>query len=366
MRITVVGGTWDENGGTPSGLINTLADFLGANSLFNGGRFEDLNVISQVAAGSDAVLWFPRVPDSASKEARNLKALNRKLLLVMAKANYATDHTHSFQDIMARALAQKANLVVEFGKKEDGHKQWRLLDPLGNQWCPWSDSVAVLAERLKDRMGFLALTVRENIELLPVPNMEKAPLSEAFGQVVKNAADTFHELLKPDLQAQRFLGNASFRCASGFPSFRSEDGSLIYVSQRNLDKRAIDADGFIPVGLDLQPAFDGGSKLRAYDLRMRKPSVDTPVQIRLYRAFPWAKYMLHGHVYVPGACYTDRCYPCGDLREVDEILRCVNGTTQSFALNLRGHGFIAVSEGLDFIKGLSYVARPAPEIQSEV
>lgn len=50
-----------------------------------------------------------------------------------------------------------------------------------------------------------------------------------------------------------------------------------------------------------------------------KPSVDTPSQIMLYQAYPKVNYMLHGHVYIDGFPFTNRCIPCGAIEEAHEI-----------------------------------------------
>jgi len=73
----------------------------------------------------------------------------------------------------------------------------------------------------------------------------------------------------------------------------------------------------------------------------RKPSVDAPVQLELYRDFPDINFMIHGHAYIRGDVpFTDKYYPCGDLREVDEVRKQLNfGHSR---INLKSHGFLLV------------------------
>jgi hypothetical protein len=170
----------------------------------------------------------------------------------------------------------------------------------------------------------------------------------------------------------------SFRCQNGFPSFRGENG-IIYVSRRNVDKSDIGAASFVPTYLD-----DTNTVRYFGD---NKPSVDTPVQLRLYKYFPWANYMIHAHCYVdipdmPDVLgtSTDVPIPCGALEEVDEIVEryifwedfwksCHNGNTpRLFAVNLLGHGCILIAKDIEILKELQkhkdncFVARQMPEV----
>ena len=82
------------------------------------------------------------------------------------------------------------------------------------------------------------LYAKENVEI---------PEDTEFFNIVKGYADVFHKLINPAPNVTRFLGNSSFRCQRGFPSFK-KDG-IVYVSKRNVDKRYIDKSGFVPTKL---------------------------------------------------------------------------------------------------------------------
>ena len=71
----------------------------------------------------------------------------------------------------------------------------------------------------------------------------EAPDIPDFYEYVRSCAEVFHELINPAKNTTRFLGNTSFRCRSGFPSFRVDNG--IFVSRRNIDKRHISKDAFV-------------------------------------------------------------------------------------------------------------------------
>ena len=85
------------------------------------------------------------------------------------------------------------------------------------------------------------------------------------------------------------------------------------MSRRNVDKRYIEQEAFVPCYMD-----DTGNVLYYGPY---KPSVDTPIQVRLYKYFPRINYMLHSHVYVKGAPFTSKAIPCGGIQEVTEIMR---------------------------------------------
>jgi hypothetical protein len=203
------------------------------------------------------------------------------------------------------------------------------------------------------------------------------PEETEFFDFAHSCADIFHNLIRPAKGTERFLGNMSFRCQNGFPSFRGEDG-IIFVSRRNVDKSDINAASFVPTYLD------DTETVRYFG--DNKPSVDTPVQLRLYKYFPWANYMLHAHCYldipdIPDVLGTSTNIPipCGALEEVNEIVEryifwedfwksCHNGNTpRLFAVNLAGHGCILIAKDVEILKELQkhrdncFVQRKMPE-----
>ena len=148
------------------------------------------------------------------------------------------------------------------------------------------------------------------------------------------------------------LGNASFRCCKGFPSIRHKDG-IVFVSRRNIDKRYVEAGSFVATHLS-----SGGEVEYWGDI---KPSVDTPIQLRLYEALPWVKYMLHSHTYIEDAPYTSEPVPCGAVEEVKEILDVVE-KKDVFAVNILGHGSIILAREISDMREIPWIPRPTPEI----
>ena len=233
--------------------------------------------------------------------------------------------------------------------------QMMLFDPLGNCWYKGSD-ISECAENMVSRRQFLRSVTRQSCKQMT--GTVNIPNEEEFFDLVKQNAEVFHELINPAPGVTRFLGNSSFRCQRGFPSFR--DDKIVYVSKRNVDKRYIGRDAFVPTCLGLQG--------EVYYRGENKPSVDTPVQLRLYEQLPNIRYMMHAHVYVEGAPFTENMIPCGGLEEVEEVVRTLQnkyGTLNSdfYAVNLVGHGSIVMAGDVEKLKGISYVGRTLPETQ---
>ena len=79
---------------------------------------------------------------------------------------------------------------------------------------------------------------------------------------------------------------------------------------------------------------------------------------------PNLNFMLHSHVYVKGAPFTDRILPCGAIEEANEILGLLR-TEGLGPINLRGHGSLLLSETLKGMQGFEFEARKFPEPHAE-
>lgn len=378
-KILIVGGTFDTEGGRPSSLIGNLITHFREDKVFdttsvNGGFVGDLhNEILPAVTDFDVVLWFANVPNDEDK-LRDVKAINPKAILVTSKRN--DNNKYTFAELISRALAIKANLTVEFSKQPDCLFNMMLFDPLGNVFYDgWmvADLYTALKFRLKKLLTFTRVPSIQDTE----NEIPSVPEETDFFNFAHDCADIFHNLIRPAKGTERFLGNMSFRCQNGFPSFRGENG-IIYVSRRNVDKSDINAASFVPTYLDEQNTTKYFGDF--------KPSVDTPVQLRLYKLFPWANYMLHAHCYVDTTNIPDSMMlrtkepiPCGALEELQEIrivLPAHDGSFVEFsknaprllAINLVGHGCILIAKDVEILKELQkhkdscFVERPTPEV----
>lgn len=369
-KILFVGGNWDLFGGKESKIVNEFAKYLPNVIVYNGGNYNDLNKILESSINYDTVIWWANVLNELPK-IRNVKDINYKAMLVSSKRNI--DNKYSFQDLLQRSFALKSNLTIEFSKKNDLYSM-KLFDPLGNVWYEGTN-IKECAEELIDRLNFIKSITREstiskkenNGALAWFFNMFKEeiyksdsnpiiPVKEVFLNLVKEYASKFAEATFETKDVKRFLGNASFRCPKGFPSFR--DGKYIFVSKRNVNKEFISIDEFVPVFLENGKIYYCGDS---------KPSIDTPIQVRLYELLPNINYMIHSYCYIDGAPFTQKSLPCGAIEEVKEILKLLekeynNDLNKDFYLiNLIGHGSIMMSKNPEQLMNINMIGRKLPE-----
>lgn len=363
MNILLVGGTFDENGGKQSkvaaeifnGFVGRMVKYGKVPNIrtVNGGTLQTLDDLACLE-GIGVALWFANVSNDVEKTTvGRLKATNRHCILVASKRCVEVDYP--FPELIQRMLALHANLFVKFTKQ--GTRYFGdLLDPLGNAF-EGTDEMWKLGHAIGRRVQFLLGLTR-----IQSKNSDAAPFlapvipdDPDFFKYVRESAMTFAKLIPSPTEVKRFVGNASFRCTRGFPSFR-KDGR-VYVSRRNVDKECISQGEFVPVWLDGDTLyFEGASK----------PSVDAPVHCLLYNLFPNINYMIHGHVYA-NVTYTTRvALPCGAIEEVAEIFNAVRDVSVTkFAVNLQGHGFIAGAAKQEDLPGDIFVSRTmnGPELQ---
>jgi hypothetical protein len=123
------------------------------------------------------------------------------------------------------------------------------------------------------------------------------------------------------------------------------------MSRRNVDKTIIASAEFVET-------TNSASGDTLY-LGNQKPSVDSPVQLRLYERYQNVNYIVHGHVYVKGAPFTDGNIPCGFLEELEEVVsKFPDSSAGNFVLNLRGHGCLILANDLAYLTGHEFLSRP--------
>ncbi len=365
-KILFVGGTFDDTGGRPSKIAEKLKHTITHDDIFwmnrwlegeyrtdrsieayNGGEYRQLEGIV-ANADHDAVFWFPDIPNNKEKLLPMIKRNNPSCTLVTSKRN---EGQYGLADVIAHGLRNHSNLLLEIKTDQEPYVA-RVLDPLGNLYyegTDFSDAGRALRWRTEQLMKITRVSSKR------IGDVKAIPANEEFFTVVRGSAERFHNLIRSIAHQERFVGNASFRCENGFPSFRDADKGLIYVSRRNIDKRQIGPEGFI--------ACEQGNPIKFYG--DQKPSVDTPIHLALYDALPNINYLLHGHVYIYNAPHTTQLIPCGALEEAREILNIVPAATTRFSLNLAGHGCIIGSDRPEGLKGHLFVPRPTPEDQTE-
>lgn len=352
MKVLLVGGTFSEDGGKRSSLIDKIAESVQKNfsvddivRVYNGGDLTDLTSCLSRVKTYDVVFWWANVSNELPKN-RNIKEINPKTILVSSKRN--DNEKYSFQELIQRSLELKANLTVEFSKI-DGIFKLMVFDPLGVVWYDGFD-IDEMCKSMVDRLKFLVNVTRQGT--VQIDEKPEVPNNEDFFSYVKDCAEIFHKKIHPGDHVQRFLGNSSFRCQRGFPSFRTDN--YIFVSRRNVDKRFIDKDNFVATKL-----VDG----KVYYCGENKPSVDTPVQLRLYEKLPNINFMVHSHCYAEDALTTKTPVPCGAIEEVDEILNVIGDFNKDFyVVNLIGHGCIVMSSDVEKMRKVRFTERNVPEV----
>ncbi len=343
-------GTYDDQGGRPSKIGKTMFEqmHLPDTALQNGGYFGDLEDVVKSAWKWKKIYWLAKVDEERRSLSKRIKVVNEMAFLA---GSMRTDAALSFADRIHYALERGANLMVEF-YEDEGRYQGRLFDPLGNIFTEYLSDFAVLGSALERTAHYLSGFTK--VPATKVGERKMVPVDEAFLRVVRSYAMKSHAKIAEAIGIKQPMGNASFRfrCQEGFPSFREEES--IYVSRRHLDKRTAGADGFVAVERDLPVKYYGDVP----------PSVDTAIQVRLYQWYPYAKYMIHGHVNIVGAPMTARFVPCGRIEEAQEIISLFpDREAKDFAVNLKGHGSLIVMEDLSFMEKIRYYPRRIPQYQ---
>ena len=379
MNILFIGGNFNKEGGSPSGLIDKFINIIKKENVnnflyYNGGSYEQLNSIIEKVKEFDYVFWWPNVPNELDK-IRDVKKINPKVMLISSKRN--TEGKYTFQDLLERSFATKSNLCIEFTYENNSSKyHFRVFDLLGNIWADTSN-IEECMMKILNRAKFLKSITRESTtqaeensgclswffndfkqEMTHVDGNKDFENKDDFILLVKNYANEFAKKMFQTDDVERFLGNASFRCPKGFPSFRY--GDYIFVSKRNVNKKYIEKDDFVPV------FTDESGKIFYYG--ENKPSVDTPIQVKLYKELKNINYMVHSHCYIKGASFTKTNVPCGAIEEVNEILSLIDEVYKDrnktfYAINLKGHGSIMMGNKISDLKDIEIEARNIPEIQ---
>ena len=350
--ICFVGGTFTRDGGKESGLVNKIFNELlryfpkDEIILHNGGNSEDIPNLLQEVKGKDYVFWWANVLDLEEKH-RNVKEVNPYCMFIGSKRN---NNEYSFAELLLRSLEQKHNLCIEFSKQDKVNM--RIFDPLGNVFFDGQDipnMVCCLVNRMKFLKSMKRIASIRDKETITIDRID--PL---FLELIKGYAETFHELIQT--QTSRFLGNCSTRCMRGFPSQRIND--LVYVSRRNVDKRYIDENAFVPCRLQDEHVIYFNDN---------KPSVDTPIQLELYKQLPKINFMIHSHCYIENAPFTSEIIPCGAIQEINQILDLISEDNtknlEYFVVNLKGHGSTIMANKVEDLRDIKYIPRILPENQ---
>ncbi len=332
MKMLICGGDFDRESGKKSKIIEKLSESL--KNIFdadviNGGN---LNLITNIDFSKyDIALWCPNISNDEEKIIPNIKEINQKILLISTKR--VIEKQYSDFDVVGHLLKNKSNLGIKITKDENNRYVFKLIDPLGNEYYDGSD-LNDLAAAIGKRVRFIKSLKR--IKSQRVGDKREFKISEEFIEFIKHTGSEFTKYVNA-VNPNRFLGNASTRCMFGFPAEKQDE--RLFVTQRNIDKELIETNGFVEVTTNTEIVEYYGEK---------KPSVDTPIQIRLFDYYKNINFMVHGHVYIENAKMTESKIPCGFVEEFEEIIEMYPSREEtSFAINLKGHGCLIVGNKVE-------------------
>lgn len=348
MKTLIVAGTFADPGGKASKIGSSLKHSLSQQQvhIVNGGNLQDLDMALDSVVDFELVIWMPNVDNSIDKYLPKIKEINPKCLLVSSKR--VVEKTYTEWDVVGRLLKTKSNLGIMITKPSK--YRFRLLDPLGNLWEDTED-ISKLGEALQSRASTLKSITR--LPSTQLGDVRSFAIPEDYLEIVRGYGQEFHKYINA-ANPNRFLGNTATRCMSGFPAVRGD--TTYFISKRNVEKGSITSSDFVEVN-------NKESQIEYYG--PNKPSVDTPIQVRLFNFYRNVNYIVHGHVYVTGAEFTPRILPCGAIEEFEDIKSIQPfDTASNFAINLKGHGCLLLANNLDFLKSVPLESRPFPEIQN--
>lgn len=348
MNKLIVGGFYGDKHFKESSIIKKLAIALGTLTVVNGGDINMLShpILKEAVDNADLTIWAPDVLNDEEKFYPTKKKGSFLVCTKVMREGYGLDVA------VSRIFKMHANAVIAIYKDSNKLYAFELVDALGNTWVKTHD-IQTLADTIMKMYTWSKSQIRVQSNALATPFQD-----QVFIDLVKKVSGKVEAL-----NVGRFFGNCSTRCASLFPSARKTndlthaEAVCAYVSPRDIDKAGIRCEDMIftrmRATMGTYPFDYMGNK---------KPSVDTPIHLKIYEHFRDVNYIIHGHAYIKGGQYTEDYYPCGDLREFNEISNALSMKYNCF--NLKNHGFIFIADSLEEMSGLSdleFIPKPIGE-----
>lgn len=344
MKVLLVGGNFNnETEGRPSGAIGKLGNYLKEDGravlvdVVNGGSIDELNSLD--LKPYELIIWMANVENGQPKK---YPVKPKGAVMVISKrlrGHHQVGGQRTELDAISRIFGMHANAVIAITDIADAQSRFsfKLLDALGNAWIE-----TIGLQELASAILAFAKWNSES-ERVGTSKFYNDDLEEVV-ELNKIVADKF-EAVK-----SRYFGNVSTRCMKMSPSKRISKKGTIFVSKRNVSKQRLTVDDMVLAFLDKDDSIKY--------LGDHKPSVDTPIQLQLYKIFSEINYMIHGHAYVKDARFTKDYYPCGDLREIEGIKSLIDdiafkdlnykaGLEWHGSINLKNHGFLIYADTLE-------------------
>jgi hypothetical protein len=335
MEIFIVGGNFG-NGNKPSSVVRKLGENFenyitykgGWCTIINGGELDDLP--SKI--DSELIIWTPNITNEVPKQYPRKSVGN---VLIVSKV---IREDSSELDAVSRIFSMRGNAVIAI-YLEDKFR-FKLIDALGNVWYDGTN-LWDLHGSILNFYEFTKKAVRIGCKKSDIKPSKVNDDLDDFIEINKSLANYIQTSC-----GERFFGNLSTRCVKLFPSMKNDDG--MFVSPRNVNKDAITSDDMV--------YCEQGDNVINYSGNF-KPSVDSPIQLKVYNECENINYLIHGHAFIDDAIETSEYFVCGDLREAKEVIEII-GDDKGGAINLKNHGFLLYSDTLDkmklIIKGLKF------------
>jgi len=326
MKILIIGGHFGTKPKS-SGVINKIAKYFNMCddvTVYNGGTIPELLAIS--AVGYKLILWFP---DVGNTHIKIYPAKDTGAVLICSKMTRPDLVANPRLDAVSRIFKMNANAVVLISRKPGKKYEFELIDALNNTWGYKTNNITMLNEGINNLTKWTLTSKRHS--LFKDESLQK------LVDLTRQVADRF------EADMGRYFGNCSTRCMKMFPSSR------YFFSRRNVDKNRLEVKDMVAT-----------TELTYYG--EHKPSVDTPVQLELYRNCFNINYFIHGHAHIPEQPETFEYFPCGDLREAPGIIELIKPHRFGI-INLKNHGFLIYADTIDHLKAMVTLVKFVKEKQ---
>jgi len=328
MRTIIVGGNF---GDVPraSKIISILADSIQAEKIYNGGTIQELKSIN--LNGFDLIIWAPNIDNSIEKI---YPKKDKGSVLIVSKV---LRENRTIADALKRIFLMHGNAVIAVTKNDNCYS-FQLIDALNNTWKE-SQNINDIVWAIKELYIWTKNSIRMETfscnpeKFLSNNSQELSHLIEINKQIAIKVEQS---------SVGRHFGNLSTRCFKLFPTSRHEQQTIL-VSKRNVNKKYL-------VEQDMILAFLKDNKIGYFG--SQKPSVDTPIQLTLYNVFPKINYMIHGHAFIKNALDTKHYFPCGDLREINEVKQVIVDPEKGI-INLKQHGFLIYADTIENLQNFA-------------
>ena len=271
---------------------------------------------------------------------------------------------NNFKNAMNLTLEYKANITILI------NDDIMVFYPLGNIFYK-GNNIKDMFKIIINRLNFLNSITRQktisiknnNIKLnwyfdmfaesmIQIKDKITIPDCSEFLDIVRNYAQQYYDLFEDKTDNHEF--KRTMRCRRGMPSFRYKNN--IIVSKRIITNEFITNEDMVAI-------YKKGENIYYYG--DDKPSVDTPIHVKLYKEFNHINFIIHSHEYIKNAPFTKKVIPCGAIEEYKEIITTIkenfNYNNNLFIVNELGHGSIILSSNLENLKQNEIKKRVIPD-----